>query len=495
MQEANPKAKAFISSFSQEVRYGERRDSPLWKLRERLHELNTDSKWRSAHGEKLTWVERPTGALSPNDNLAVADRLIGLIKSCKYYVCILADDRRGTREHGTPILHNSRETAVTFFEIELYAAAMLRKRPFVFVLEGFDPGPRLSRLLKLLSWAFPEWRTLRPQNADDIFHGICELLNDPFDEPSGGLPRLVKRFYTERIDPFVRVGRYPKALFLDGLFESGPLPNKDRIEEFINEYRNATNYQQKATRLWLSVRELMKASYRSEDVQADSKLREFLPLWDCVLSDWAGVASWQGWHGHLFAGTIAPLNSQVIVRAQLSDRDLLPAEFSLPPDGALASAYYNVAKITGTPFAFRPLLRAGRHVKRAIETRRGPLDNLLAIRGSIRLRLGNWPGAVSDFKEMLRVRQKAKSSPQKHADALMHLGSVFLFWPAGRKASDYLSEAVSILEHFPDDPNLPRARRKLAKAQRIAGRISDARANEAKAKAEATRQGALDQIP
>ena len=240
----------------------------------------------------------------------------------------------------------------------------------------------------------------------------------------------------------------------------------------------------------------MSASYQPSDVQADSRLRDFLPLWDCVLGDWTAAASWHGWHGHMFAGTVAPLNSQVIIRAQtFGAHSRLGPEGILPPDGALASAYYSIAGLLGFGVTrWQCLRRAGRHVQRALANRTGPKDNLLAIRGSIRLRMGYLTGAIEDFTEMRRLREDAKAGPLKIADALMHAGFAYAFIPFHPQARALLSASVTILENYPENPNLPRALRKLAFARKMSGDLRGARELAARADAHAAKIAADDQL-
>jgi tetratricopeptide (TPR) repeat protein len=446
----------------------------------------------------LAWVaERFPEHLEFGGDLAIVDCLIQKLRESDLFVCILADSRRGQNQTGTSIHLNEMATRVSFFEIELYAAAMYRKPVFVYALEGFDPGPRLTWLLELLSRAFPNWQRPILLKPDDILvnlrHVLTSHAKSAFQPPEKSLSSLVRSLYQAREHSL----SHPTPLLLfDGASEIGALPDRDQIGELIYEYRRTKNFQQKATRLWLALRTLMTASYQVADVQQDGRLKEFLPLWDAILADWAGVASWQGWHGHLYAGTIAPLNSQVIVRSQSFPKDSeFTPEIILPPDGSLASAYYNIAKVTGGIFGFRALRRATQYINRAIETRGGPTDNLLAIRGSIRLRSLNWFGAVADFQQMRKIREGNGSSPQKLADVYMHLGQAYAFLPFSRRAEDLLKKAVAVLEAFPDDPNLPRARRKLVELYDRIGNDIAAEDCRQKLIEEARRQGTDDQLP
>jgi hypothetical protein len=144
----------FVSSFYREQGFAQRWDSPLWNLRRELWDLNRDpgllQDVELAPGQMFTWIaERSEPDLSKPDHdpLAVVDRLVEVLQTSQLYVCILADQRGGTADHGSPISVGSNDTAVSYFEIELYAAAMYGKPVHLYLLEGFSPGPRLQKLL------------------------------------------------------------------------------------------------------------------------------------------------------------------------------------------------------------------------------------------------------------------------------------------------------------------------------------------------------------
>jgi len=470
-----------------------------------LAALNHDNAFRNALGipkpRCLAWVAESEAPdlVSKGNELAAVDRLVEVLKNSELYVCILGDHRHEAKQHGSPVPINEKDTAVSYFEIELYAAAMYQKKVAPFVLEGFDPGPRLQTLLKILDWAIPDWHDQGQQTASEVFRSVRELIGRHHRTapiPQSPLrKRLVAGFCKARFGPFTPAHGWASLLFLGGQVEQRAPPEAERVEELIKLYRQVPDFQKKLSRLWFAARELMPVSYLP-GVQPTSVREKFLPYWDCVLGDWAGAAAWHGWHGHLYAGTVAPLNSQSIVRSQgFRQHGELQPEVILPPDGALASAYYSISGLLGASrYGWKCLWRAGAHVRRAINSRDGRSDNLLAIRGSIRLRMGYWPGAISDFRKMLHIREGAGAPPQKIADALMHLGHAYSFCPLSAKGRDLLRQSVAILESYPDDPNLARARRKLASAYKLAGQRDREEQTKAQANADARRLGAYDQM-
>ena len=485
---------AFISSFYAEAGFLDCHDSPLWRLRRALYGLKDADEFgefRKANPDReIAWVaecsEPELGV-----GLVAVDRLVEVLAQSDLYICVLADARRVENEHGSAIRVSSFVSATSYFEIELYAAAMCAKRPYLYIQEGFDPGARLETLLRLLAFAFPDWRNQKPKSAaailDEVRQVIAAHIRRPEIQSTPLRRRLVRQFYLDRAKKAAPGHHIDNVLFLDGQFEQRQPPQKDLVEFLLTEYDRVPEMQRKLSRMWLAARELMSASYLPKDVQADSRLADFLPLWDKVLGLWTSAASWSGWHGHLYAGTVAPLHSQAVIHAQL------PGGHA--PTGPLASAYYSIGNLM--PFGPRRLEclnRSLEYIEDAIRLSDGQNPGHLAVRGSIRLRLGNPWGAVSDFKKMLEIREQMGESEQKLGDAMVHLGYGYLFCGRWWKARDYLERGIEALSKNPNDPGIARAQRKLAIAYRLTGRFPEARNTRAQARQNAARLGALDQL-
>jgi tetratricopeptide (TPR) repeat protein len=139
------------------------------------------------------------------------------------------------------------------------------------------------------------------------------------------------------------------------------------------------------------------------------------------------------------------------------------------------------------------MLRAAKHVERAIDEQGSPTPGLLAMRGSINLALGNIFRAVEDFKEMLCLRESAGTSEREIADAQMQLGFAYslCMLPRGRAL---LRASVHTLRKSPDDPNLARALRKLAFSYKLVGNFRRARKYQAEANSVAAGLAEYDQM-
>ena len=486
---------AFISSFYKESTVSDHHNSPLWKLRRAIYELRHAEEFRifreANPGSEIAWVaEWCERGLADKPPLEVLDRLVDVLGQSQLYICILAGARRGEDDHGSHISVADQASATSYFEIELYAAAMRGIAPHLFVLDGFSPGPRLESLLRLLSFAIPDWRHPKAMSADAILDHIRRLIRHQLTQPKSPVISLRKRLVREYFGSRAKKGtighEIENVLFFDGQFEPRRLPQKDLVEFLLLDFDRVPEMQRKLSRMWLAARELMSASYLPKDVQTDSRLKDFLPLWDKVLRFWTSAASWRGWHGHIYAGTVAPLNSQTVIRMQSQPADL--------PYGPLASAYYSIANLM--PLGIRRvecLRRAARYIEEGIQRSKGQNPGQLAIRGSIRLRFGNPWGAASDFEKMLRLRERSDESEESIGDALVHLGFAELFCGRWRKGRDYLERGVVAVCKNPDHPSAARAKRKLALAYKLTGRFADAKILIQEAQVEAVRLGALDQ--
>jgi tetratricopeptide (TPR) repeat protein len=141
---------------------------------------------------------------------------------------------------------------------------------------------------------------------------------------------------------------------------------------------------------------------------------------------------------------------------------------------------------------------AGYNAQRAFLAAQGPSDNLLAIRGSILLRMKLPWLAIKDFEKMLDIRERENMSEDRIADAHMHLGDAYSCCPLSKKKKEeglaLLLKGVQVLSHSTNSPNLPRARRKLADAYWRLGHVDEYEKTLRQSEEDATRLGAFDQI-
>jgi hypothetical protein len=313
--------------------------------------------------------------------------------------------------------------------------------------------------------------------------------------------RLVSGLYAQRGRHAPPGNEGDGVLFLDGIFERrAKPPQKDLVEDLISKCEQVPSMQHKLNRIWIAIRELMSASYRPEDIQADSRLRDFLPLWNRALSLWSSAAAWSGFHGHLYAGVIAPLNSLTLVRQTLAsaDQKKFPLDVWGNPYGALASAHYSVGKLLPIGIRrFANLRRALTYVHWSMADSKRATGSItpgeLAVRGSIRLQFGDNFGTLRDFKRMIRLREKQGAGETEMGLEFMHLALGYAGVGRLWKARHELERSVRILSATVHNPNLPRAERHLARLYSLTGKKAAAAQMQEQARRHASELAAMDQ--
>jgi len=433
------------------------------------------------------WVaEKSDPALVDREPLEIVDALIDRVRKAKVFICVFGG-HRSERDHGAPVKVASTPSAVSYFEIEVYQAALLERPIHLFIASGFVPGPRLSALIETLKFALPEsWRATRAMTDEEIIGEVRAILRD------GGLSssrrRTPLRRLVQRLDDIRstlwhrRRGHYADLVFLNGEYERrAHLPDKDLIENLLKDAsRGEVDFERKLARLWIAFRELQAAPFD------EPRFAEYRDFWNAILGRWTSAAAWYGLHGHLYMGCLAALNTQAVVREQLreSARPASSTTSTQHPGGPLASAYYSIAKLNLDLVAKRRNFeKALAHVEKSLATREdGDRSGLLAIRGSIHLQLWKVVRAVKDYEEVLRLREAAGEGAGRIGEALSELGYGYIWEGRFFKGREYLEKGVQLLAQSDRKEFLVRAMEKLSVAYRLTGQR--ARARETKREAE-----------
>ncbi len=361
----------------------------------------------------------------------------------------------------------------------------------VFVTQGFNPGPRLAGLIKTLERHFPK-RDWRIPSSDEKIASAVEriLLSRQHSRSTLKLKTLVQDWYR---------GKKSDLLFLNGDCDRPIItsPQKELIEHILstpalNKAGQAVNTERKLARLWIAARELMASPY------LDTKYGDFLPLWNRVLSEWAGTASWYGVHGHVYLGPLAAINSAHLVRQKLRN-SVQKSEVSLSevehPGGARASALYSIAKILPNIFHARKVLYEALHsVNEALESPNHDVSGLKAVRASIHLRLWHPFRALDDYKDVLKLREAGQESDARIGEAMSELGFAYVCIGRRKRGTALLEEGVRRLSKAQNRGFLIRGKRKLAQAYRWQGRLENAACEEREATQLAETERMLDQM-
>ena len=423
------------------------------------------------------------------DDLEVADELIVRIREAKAFVCIL-----GGSEHGSPIRVQDKPSRVSFFEVELFQAALLNKDIYIFVRDDFTPGPRLQRLLEILPVAFPEWNRAKRLCANEILSGVEQVVDRTLSRqthwPTFRQPirKLTQALYAAR----ARNRPNSAILFLDGEIEMrGEKPRLEVPQLLLQEIELQSNEEKRISRLWIGLREMMVLDPKS---QQDPEL---LTCWSRLLAEWSRAGAWYGLHGDTPLGCLAALNSLAQVRNRLSSlrSGAHSSRDTVFPGGALASAKYSIAKrlyiAKDREARFNEALS---DLKHSLDIEREDKSGLLAIRGSISRELGRVSDCIDDYEEVLRLRRHANAPANEIGQALSELGYGYLRKLSLRKGLRLCEAGVEGLRQGGRAGFLARGLRKLAIAYLANGRLRKAYEMQSEATAVAVKHGALDQL-
>lgn len=424
----------------------------LYDLRERIYFV--------VGQEKHVYVdEHATPRHIPTLNqLATADDLITRVREADTFVCILG----GTR-HGSLISIDGVDSSVSFFEIELYQAALLGKQIHFFVRDDFAPEPRLEELLRILFFAFTGVKSAPRLSDREIEAEIRKLVSHEKTKrtliPIPALRRPINRFVQALYTIRARRLSGPSIHFLhDATATFKKAPDERIIQSALASLKGLKDEEKRLSRIWFGIRELMYAHYR---YTSDPDLLQY---WSLLLRQWARAGAWYGLHGDMPLGCLAGLNSVAVIHDRIASLHPAPPYGDVEyPGGALASAKYSIAK--------RLYVKADRtarfsealdDIARMLAGKPHDASGLLAIRGSIYRQLGSHAEATADYEAVLAQRETNNADAPAIGDAKSELAFGYLFQLKFRRALEYGEEGVKLLRSGDTAGFLARGLRKLA---------------------------------
>lgn len=435
-------------------------------------------------------VNNDRGIPSQN-HLDRTDELFRRIREASTFICIL-----GGHGHGTAIAANKSPSQLSFFELELFQATLLKKEIYLFVQEDFTPGPRLVTLLETLKYAFPAWRNIKAKPAAEIRGCIAAIVDQSLSSRTATtflklktpIRSLVQALYTARS---WNQPTYP-VLFQLGLGDAkNDLPRPKFVEFMRNEIEQQTSHEKQLSRILIGLRELEGGDGLGTE---DPVL---LMHWNYLLGKWSSSGAWYGLHGHTPLGCLAALNRQKEVRERMSKLNVgqsVSGDTSFP-GGALASSKYSIAKLLYVKKHRVALFNdALCDLKRSLEIEQADKSGLLAIRGSINLRLSRHAEAIRDYNDALQIKIQNKSSDSAIGEARCELGFGYLWHLSPRKALLNCEQGVSELRTGGKTGFLARGLRKLAITYLVNGQLRKAYDAREEARLVALELGALDQM-
>lgn len=452
----------------------------LYNLREQLY-INVGREKYIYVDEKF--IKRPQN----HNHLETVDELIQRIRESDIFVCIL-----GGKRHGTKINIGDNSSSVTFFELELFQAALLQKQIYIFVRDDFDPEPRLKKLLEIIDFYLPELICQKRMNDREIQEQCSRLVQRERLTKPFRIIRYLYRPIRRLVQGFYRQNYNRKILYLEGKFEpKNEPPNRAIIENVVKIIKEESNEEKRLSRIWIGVRELMSAPYTTSlDI-------ELLQYWNRLLGEWAKAGAWYGLHADTPLGCLAALNSLTDVRLKIEQHHssrVLPQDTAYP-GGALASSKYSIAKLlyikNDRKDRFNEALD---DINKAMMLPSTDESGLIAIRGSIYRQLGRLTDAISDYEVVLNIRRKGGMSESAIGEAMSELGFAYLKQFHFRRGLDYCREGVELLRQGVRPGFLARGLRKLSVAYLCNGKLKRAYEAKQEAKTVAMKHRAFDQL-
>jgi tetratricopeptide (TPR) repeat protein len=384
----------------------------------------------------------------------IVDRLVERVRESRVFICVLRD------RYGSSVFENAE--SVSFFETEIYQAALFHNNAHFFLMEPFTPDARLRGLIEIVNTIRPGIIAARTQTKTEVLDAIRRVLGDTrrARRPSLALSlrRLVGGLALQRGHPHADIE------FFDRVFRPvSARPDRDHITSLLADLRGEAGIEKRLTRMWIALRELSAAPYD------DPAFAEYLPLWHDALGAWASAAAWYGLHGHLYAGRLAAVNSalKILSLPGWPRRDAPSIHASR---GGRASEYYSIAKLVpGRRERDLYFALALSDINDAIAGVDGDISGHLSIRGHIHRTQGRPQAALSDFREMRWLREQ-RGDAGGIGEALSDLGLIELSLGRMRDARTHLREGAEMLRTAGDYPFAIRAQKRLALAHLRSGR-------------------------
>ncbi|MBU8547271.1 MULTISPECIES: tetratricopeptide repeat protein, partial [Roseomonadaceae] len=352
---------------------------------------------------------------------------------------------------------NGEDVQVSYFEMEIFEAALLQKPMKIFILEGEELTGRLKYVLDLLEPALPGLdRT--PRSEDYIFACLQEMLED-LEQPRrsrrlrhlvGSAPRFTDQLMADRHFEYNPMAAGPPIRFLNGLGDlSAARPNESLVSTVLKDAQTELRHDRKLSLLWMAIRELMGAP----PTKAND---EFVPLWEQALAAWSSAGAWYGLHGHPYMGCLAALSSLNSIKAERYG-------FPAGPHSGFASEYYSISKQAHRPKYRKDALdMALKHIE--AEALKGEASGTSGLRGSILYALGDRKKAIADFRRALELRRSVEGADRSAiGESMSELGFALVRSLKFREGLSLLEQGVDLLQAGPVTGFVVRAKRKLAR--------------------------------
>ena len=381
--------------------------------------------------------------------LEIVDQLIEQLQRSEVFICILAGERKGQKQTGTLISVKDHVSLVSYFEIEVFQAALHRVPAVFLARQDFDPGPDLEEFLRILSGSAIVTRWIKNlddkqirsevRSAIENRHILRKSATDRVRSSASDLTAELLKRRSHLHD--VRPGG-SDMLWLQGRTMRPRSNGRDlsEAERLLAEASKETRHNHRLSRLYMVLRELMNHPYHES---SDSRVLE---LWNTTFDMWWGSAAWYGLHNHLSMGVIAALWSQREIRQRLLSVETHKDRRGFaPPYGALSSAYFSLAKLLQTPRLRWQVSGVGLFLaNKTIELGAEHDPTIYGMRGSLHFFRLNPVRGMMDFRHLLSLARAQPENLSLNAEANTYIGRGYSLLRLTPLASRHLREAIRL---------------------------------------------------
>lgn|GEM_PF-5881355 len=424
----SPQHVAFLSSLSE----------GLWELREQLFTDNRGKLWVAEKSDENLKLLHP---------LARADACITALVDSEVFFCVLAGQGSSAYRGGTLIEVDGLESLVSFFEIEVFEAALHSIPVVLLTHQSFTPGNRMKEFLKVLRRSTVTAYSKDNLSDKDIILEVRRAVKDRKAlrrAAARRLRRAATMFASELVAQRANLNNVyaggSDMLWLRGMDIKADLPDEDtfvRAKRLLGVARSERRHDLRLSRLYYAFRDLMTMPYRQTEDQ------EILRLWDEGFSLWCSSAAWFGLHNHVALGVIGGLWSQDFVRLRLAPSLSKDERRALSqPWGSLASAYYSLSRLCTPWWRWRVtgvgIELANRVIAAGIDRDPG----ILAVRGSLFFARLQVHRGMSDFHKLVEYAEEHDDNAFLNGEAHMYLGKGYTLTLRPKKALIHLEASV-----------------------------------------------------
>lgn len=430
-------------------------------------------------------IDDPKAKIDVDDHFNIVGLITEMISRADAVIVLIGRISTILYDHGTII---STDSEVSFWEMELYHAAILNLPTFIIVEEGIKLSERkyLANIFKILPSITGD---IYYEKQSNMANRAAEIIQNNLLKENFGVISYLSCLQSIRRSPYD-----PKLQIFDKDVSSyqfrkikfvSDLPNYTLLKFCIEEASKEQQYQKRISKYYLAYRELLKVPYwRYQDTD--------------VLLDWATVCSglsedlrWYGIHGHLKLGVLQYTADYGAVFSMLKKKghDINGRQLH-SPYALFAGEYFSLYKYLKGENLAKTLHNIELGLKNIF--READKINLLSIRGACYLSERDFKSAVIDFEEVFNWVATQTNDIEEIAHNKVKLGVSYFFSGDKTKGLQFAESGMALHEN--ETANKVRSLRIMMLIYEHSGNGEKARKAKQEALAIARNIGALDQV-